>query len=204
MSKKHKKSKYFDTKKKKNKKKSGGKKSAYKAPKGRDIKETLSKKDAKANKKVVVSPVDVPKDFRKNRQRCNHAGASISVAEYQSMTAAYAAYTPALERVVAMFGADNVSVCKSCYDVIVKRSAIEADKVYDALTYLYAAVNVALSNRKLKADEVKELSKLKDVIFDFQPVMDILDKIADTDEDTGSKSSGGAGLNNNPGGAFVS
>lgn len=198
MSKKHK-NKYFDTKKK-DKKKKNARKSVYKAPKGRDIKETLSKKDAKANKKVVLSPVDVPKEFRKNRQRCNHAGSTISVAEYQNMTAAHAAYTPALERVTAMFGAENTSVCKSCYDVVVKRSCIDPSKVYDAITYLYAAVNVALANRKLKDDEVKELAKLKDIIFDFQPVLDTLDKIAD---DTETTDNGSVMLNKNPGSAFV-
>ena len=64
MSKKKKKYKYFDSKKKDTKKKGKkGRRSAYKAPKTRDIKETLSKKEAKANKKVVVSPVDIPKEI---------------------------------------------------------------------------------------------------------------------------------------------
>lgn len=193
--------KYFDNKKKKKNGGKGGHKSVYKKPKGRDVKETLSKKEAKANKKVVLSPVDVPKDFKKNRQKCNHAGLNISVSDYQTMTTAYAAYTPALERVVEMFGEDKTSICKSCYDVIVDRDAIEVDKVYDALTYLYAAVNVALANRKLKDDEVKELAKLKDIIFDFQPVLEILGKIEASAED--ERPSAPAGLNNNPSGAFV-
>lgn len=56
MSKKKKKYKYFDSKKKDTKKKGKkGRRSAYKAPKTRDIKETLSKKEAKAkDRKSVV------------------------------------------------------------------------------------------------------------------------------------------------------
>lgn len=206
MSKKKKKYKYFDSKKKDTKKKGKkGRRSAYKAPKTRDIKETLSKKEAKANKKVVVSPVDIPKEFKKNRQRCNHAGASISAAAYQELTPTYAAYTPALDRVRDMFGDDNVSVCKSCFDVVVKQECITADNVYDCLTYLYAAVNVALANQKLKGDEVKDIAKLKDVIFDFAPVLEILHKLEPAESgDTSSGAGGshlGGDLNNNS--AFV-
>ena len=205
MSKKKKKYKYFDNKKKDKKSKGKkGRRSAYKAPKTRDIKETLSKKEAKANKKVVVSPVDVPKDFKKNRQRCNHAGASISVAAYQEMTPAYAAYTPALDRVREMYGDENVSVCKSCFDVVVKQGCIDPDHVYDCLTYLYAAINVALANQKLKGDEIKDIAKLKDIIFDFAPVLDILNKLQPAeagDQSPSGGSSTGVDLNNNS--AFV-
>lgn len=186
------------SKKKKNKKlrnkyfpdaRGGGKKkrktkSAYGKPRMKAVKPSLTKKEAKANKKVVVSPVDVPKAFTKSRMKCNHAADTISVEAYKALTPSYAAYTPALERMVAQFGEDNVCVCKDCYDVLVNADCVSVEDVNQALNTLYAACNVAVAHRRLKEDEIKEISKLKEALNDFGPVLDILSKISDTDEDS--------------------
>lgn len=188
--------------KKKSKKGKKNKRSVYDKPKMKTVKPTLSKKDAKANKKVVLSPVEVPKEFRKNRLKCNHAVRMITPEAYRNMTPTYAAYTPALERVVEKYGKDHVHVCKDCYDVLVDRNMITSDEVYDAMTTLYVACNVAVANKRLKDDEVKAIAKLKDVVEDFRPVLDILEKI----EEEGTESAqptNTASLNSNSGAVFV-
>jgi len=203
MSKKKKKNKGFkyfgsDSKKKKSgsksKKRSG--KSAYGKPKMKSVKPTLSKKEAKANKKVVISPVDVPKEFRKNRLKCNHAADTITIESYKNLTPSYAAYTPALERVVEQFGAEHTCICKDCFDVLADRTCVSPEDVYQALTTLYVACNIAVSNRRLKDDEVKSIAKLKEVLNDFSPVMDILVKLA-AEEGAMDSESTDAGLNDN-------
>lgn len=195
--------KYFNSGKSSKKNKGGKKrsgKSAYSRPKMKSVKPTLSKKEAKANKKVVIAPVDIPKDFRKNRLKCNHAADTISVESYKALTPNYAAYTPALERVVQQFGPEHVCICKDCFDVLVDRDCVGADDVYEALTTLYVACNVAVSNRRLKDDEVKAIAKLKDVLNDFGPVMEILMKL-EAEEGRNTSTNGGSseesGLNDN-------
>ena len=165
------------------------KKSAYGKPKMKNVKPTLTKKEAKANKKTVLAPVDVPKEFRKNRLKCNHAADTISVESYKNLTANYAAYTPALERVVAQFGLEHTCICKDCYDVLVDRDCVSPEDVFSALT-----------NRRLKPDEVKAIAKLKEVLNDFSPVMDILMKVA-AEEGSMDSSSTGSDLNDNS--AFI-
>lgn len=201
--KKNKKLKYFGSEKKQKKNSKGKKrsgKSAYGKPKMKSVKPTLSKKEAKENKKIVMAPVDVPKEFRKNRLKCNHAADTITVDRYKALTPSWAAYTPALERMVEQFGPEHVCVCKDCYDILVDRDCVSAEDVYTALTTLYAACNIAVSNRRLKDDEVKAIAKLKEVLNDFAPVLDILGKIAE-EEGRMDTSSTGADLNDNS--AFV-
>ena len=101
MSKKSKKNKYFYTSKDIKKKNKKGKKiKGYEAPKLKSVKPTLDKSDAKKNKKILLAPVEIPKEFIKNRAKCNHAGQVISVAEFKAMTPTYAAYTPMLDTIV--------------------------------------------------------------------------------------------------------
>lgn len=207
-SRKAKQKKYYDydlsnSGRRKGKKSKGSKTVAYKAPKLGNLKPTLDKKEAKANRKIVMSPVDVPKEFTKSRLRCNHAGGTISVEEFKQLTPSYAAYTPAMERVITKFGADKVAICRQCYDVLVERDCIDTEKVYDALTTLYAACNVAVSNKRMKDDEVKKISKLKEVLEDYQPVLDTLAKIAEDEKSRSESGTGARNLNANPGSAFT-
>lgn len=198
--------KYFDggnDKKKSGKKGKKGKRSVYEKPKFKTVKPTLSKKDAKTNKKVVLSPVEVPKEFRKNRLKCNHAARMITPEQYRAMTSTYAAYTPALERVVEKFGEEHVHVCKDCYDVLVDRNLVTSEDVYDAMTLLYVACNVAVANKRMKDDEVKAISKLKEVLDDFRPVLDILEKIEEEGSEAATAVDDTASLNSNRNTVFV-
>lgn len=188
---------------KKAKKSKGSKTVGYKAPKLGNLKPTLDKKEAKENRRIVMSPVDVPKEFRKNRDKCNHAGGMITVPEFKQLTPSYAAYTPALERLSETFGADKVAICRQCYDALVQRDCIDTEKVNEALAVLYAACNVAVSNKRMKGDEVKKINKLKQVLDDFQSVLDVLAKIAEDAEAATTMPGNGGNLNGNPGSAFV-
>lgn len=204
--KKNKKLKYYNSSKKKSKKASSKKaKSAYKKPRYKDTKPSLTKKEAKANAKIVKSPVDVPKEFLKNRRKCNHAGDMIQVAAYKALTPNYAAYTPMLDNIVQKYGEENVSICRSCYDAVVSRSEVTAEEMIDALTTLYVGVNAAVANRRMKDDEIKTLAKLKETLDEFRPVIEILEKLEDEDEteDSGSRSASSAVNPNRGNGAFV-
>lgn len=146
-------------------------------PAFKTMKLTLSKQDIKEAKKIVLAPVDVPKDFIKIRHKCNHAGDLISVKDFRNMSPTYSAFTPALDRVVEVFGEDSVSVCAACYDVIVDQSKIGIDDVQHAITTLYVAANKAVSMRRLKDDEVKDISKMKDELSEWGLIVDMLEKI---------------------------
>ena len=166
MGKKHKKSYYSDfyrggkdsKKSKKNKKA----KKLYDEPKLKTVSPSLSKKEAKENRKIVLRPVDVDKEFIKNRRKCNHAGKLISVAEYKSMTPNWAAYTPMLDAIVKHYGEDNVMICKACFDVIVDTNLITADDIAEAQAVLYAANNAVVSHTRMKSDEIKSFAKQRE------------------------------------------
>lgn len=161
----------------------GGKKKGKKNKKKGDnfrthgIKPTLSGKEGKKNARMIRNPVDVPKEFSKSRNRCNHADGIISVDEFRSMSMAAMAYTPMLETIMNVYGPEHVHICSRCYDVLVDKTEISAAGAMEALAVLYASVNTAVANVRLKDDEIKELNKLKDVVVNFQPVVEILARI---------------------------
>lgn len=162
---------------KKGKKK--GKKSAYDEPKLKSVKPTLDKKDAKESKKILLEPVDVPKEFMKNRNKCNHAGSIITPKEFKDMTPTYAAFTPMLDNMIAVFGEENVGVCKMCYDVLADVSKISTNDIIHALCILYAAANAVVSHKRFKTDEVKEIAKIKDDLSDWNNIVEMFEKLED-------------------------
>lgn len=131
------------------------------------IKATLGKKDAKANRKIIMAPVEVPASFSKSRRECNHAGDTLTAAEFRNMTPAYSAYTPLLDEACGRYGEDHVHVCKACFDVLVDRDQITLDQIKGAMTTLYLASNMVVANVRMKDDEVEDLNKAKDKMMNF-------------------------------------
>lgn len=161
----------------------------YEAPRLKTVKPSLDKRDAKENKKIIMTPIDIPGKFAKNRHKCNHAGELITPAQFRALTPNYAAYTPWLERAVTEYGEDNVRVCKSCYDVICDTAKISAGDIETALVVLYAAANAVVSHRRMKTDEIKEIAKLREALSDWHVVQsayaDLEKKGAFADESVG-------------------
>lgn len=185
MSKKKKKSgkgKYYESiyskrKKKDNKKK---KSSYYGKPAFKTVKPSLSKKEAKESKKILLAPVDIPKDFMKNRAKCNHAGDLISVADFKAMTPNYGAFTPMLDQMIKTFGEENLAICKGCYDVVVKASLMSTEKMEDAIATLYAAANTILSRKRMKnTKNIEKISKIKNDLADWNDLVDRMGKLED-------------------------
>ena len=185
MSKKKKKSgkgKYYESiyskrKKKDNKKK---KSSYYGKPAFKTVKPSLSKKEAKESKKILLAPVDIPKDFMKNRAKCNHAGDLISVADFKAMTPNYGAFTPMLDQMIKTFGEENLVICKGCYDVVVKASLMSTEKMEDAIATLYAAANTILSRKRMKnSKNIEKISKIKNDLADWNDLVDRMGKLED-------------------------
>lgn len=172
MSKKKNKNSYYEfAYGKKGKKKKNKNKSVYKEPELKSVKPSLDKKDAKESKKILLEPVNVPKEFMKNRSKCNHAADIISVAKFKSMTPTYAAFTPMVDPMIEVFGEDNVAICKSCYDVLVDCSKISAADLQHAVAMLYAAANAVVSHKRMKGDEIKEISKVKESLGDWNSII---------------------------------
>ena len=165
---------------KKDRKKKKDKESYYEKPRFKRVKPTLDKKEAKESKKILLAPVDIPKDFTKNRNRCNHAGDVITVATFKSMTPNYAAYTPMLETLVKVFGEDNVDVCKSCYDAVVDPACLSIVKIKEAIAILYASANVLVSRKRMKNDEVKNVAEIKNELRRWNDVIDDLMKLEES------------------------
>lgn len=196
---------------KKNKKKYANHFSAWdnlrnpkKSKKGKKVKEgvkaTLGKKDAKANRKIVMAPVEVPASFSKSRRECNHAGDTLTAAEFRNMTPAYSAYTPLLDEACGRYGEDHVHVCKACFDVLVDRDLINIDAIKGAMTTLYVASNMAVANIEMKDDEVEELNKAKDKMMNFaMKLVAIISENANTDEAAASGGGDNTTYNQNSG-----
>lgn len=194
MSKKSKKkNKYFYTSKDIKKKNKKGKKiKGYEAPKLKSVKPTLDKSDAKKNKKILLAPVEIPKEFIKNRAKCNHAGQVISVAEFKAMTPTYAAYTPMLDTIVELFGEENCSICKSCFDVLIDKKQISVSDVLGSINTLYAAANMVVANKRMKDDEVKDIAKIKNDLEDWLKVADLLAEIKENESPVVDAATGSA------------
>lgn len=153
------------------------------------IKATLGKKDAKANRKIIMAPVEVPASFSKSRRECNHAGDTLTAAEFRNMTPAYSAYTPLLDEACGRYGEGHVHICKACFDVLVDRDQINIDQIKGAMTTLYLASNMVVANVKMKDDEVEDLNKAKDKMMNFaMKLVSIMSENIDTNE---AETSGG-------------
>ena len=126
-----------------------------------------SRRISKANRKIIMAPVEVPASFSKSRRECNHAGDTLSAAEFRNMTPAYSAYTPLLDEACGRYGEDHVHVCKACFDVLVDRDQINIDAIKGAMTTLYLASNMVVANVRMKDDEVEDLNKAKDKMMNF-------------------------------------
>ena len=164
------------------------------------IKATLGKKDAKANRKIIMAPVEVPASFSKSRRECNHAGDTLSAAEFRNMTPAYSAYTPLLDEACGRFGEDHVHVCKACFDVLVDRDQINIDQIKGAMTTLYLASNMVVANVRMKDDEVEDLNKAKDKMMNFaMKLVSILSENMATNEAETSGGGDGKSYNQNSG-----
>lgn len=142
----------------------------YKEPEFKEVKPTLDKKDAKKNKKMLLAPVEIPKEFIKSRVKCNHADGLMTVKEFKAMTPTYAAFTPMLDTMTAVFGADDLRICKRCYDVIVKPELFDSSDVRHAIAVLYATANVVVSHKRMKDDEVKSINKVKMDLNDWSTI----------------------------------
>lgn len=194
------------SKKKKNKKKSyydyafggkksskkSGKKSVYKSPekKLKSIKPSLDKKDAKENKKILLAPIDIPAKFMKNRNKCNHVGDTLTVAEFKKMTPNYAAFTPMLDTMVELYGEENVAICKKCYDVVVAADCIHEGDVSKAVATLYAAANMTVSFDRMKDDEIKDIAKTKNALHDWAKIGEKVDEILEKETISVSNANG--------------
>lgn len=156
---------YKSDKKKKKKNKDKDRDIGFKANRA-----SIDRKEAKTARKIVLAPVKVPDAFADVRKSCNHAGKSMSVAEYKAMTPSYTAYTPMLDRALAQYGEDSLSVCAGCFDVIPKYDLIAAEEVLDAMTVLYLAANKVLMLKRLNGDEIKEITKLRESLKGWREI----------------------------------
>ena len=173
---------YGDSKKRK---KDDRKRRKNRGPKIETVGMSLDKSEIKAARKIICTPVKVSKNFTEIREKCNHAGKLLTVAEYKDMTAVYNVYTPILDWAVAKFGEENVHVCRGCYDAVINPELIKSSDVQDAMMMLYAAVNKALTMKKMKKKEIKDLAELKDKLNDFNEVAEIIEKIDAVNEALG-------------------
>lgn len=183
MSKKHKHKKnhgYFDGKGKKKDKdrKKDKKKSAYSKPAMKSVKFSLSNKEVKEAKKIIHQDFEVDKRLMDIRKGCNHADGVLSAEEFANIGCFAVAQSPMFDAAVDMYGADAVSVCAGCYDVLVNPDCIDAKNTYKAFVHLYLAANKVMSMYRLdKDDEVKAVHKMQKNLQDWGKIIHLLEKI---------------------------
>ena len=158
---------------------------------------SLDKDDIKDAAKVIRTPVEVPKKFTNVREKCNHAGDTITPAEYRAMTPSYAVYTPMLDPLCNWFGEDAVAVCEGCYDVLVDFTKVKASDVEGAICILYAAANKAISMKRMKKDALKASIKMKEGLLDWEEIVHIVSKIDEAVGESAAASRAAKGPNLN-------
>lgn len=173
---------------------SKGRNAEYNTPAFGSIRPSLSGREAKLSTKSVLAPVEVPKEFRKNRLRCNHAGALISPAEFKAMTPAYAAFTPLLDAAIETYGEDNVAICRSCYDVLVNTGDITSTGMRDSVLRLYLSANLILAHKRMTKDEIKELAGMRDGLTDWDHAIFTLRKLEEDGTIDASRNSQAAAM----------
>lgn len=159
----------YEAEPKKSEKKNKGKaiRAKESKPKYKKIKLSITDKDIGTSQKIIHAPLEVPKDFTKIRQRCNHILKGkddyLTVGEYMLTTPAYGAYTPMLDTIAGTFGEQNVHVCPYCFEVLVDPDVIDVDTCENAVAVLYAMANTLVNNKdRKKKDEIEEINKIKD------------------------------------------
>lgn len=169
--------------------------------KHKKIKLSITDKEINANRKIIHAPVEVPKDFIKVRQRCNHIlkgeDAYMTVEKYKATTPAYGAYTPMLDTMVDTFGEENVHVCPYCFEVLLNPDVIDIDTCNNAVAVMYAmAADLVNSKSKKKKDEIEEINKLKDRLAVWKNLIGkyekVLEKRADTESTAAAEDSSGS------------
>ena len=164
----------FDFKSKDSQKKK--KKSKYDEPKVKTLNSTLDKSDRKDMEKMILTPIEVPKKFTKIRNRCNHVGSVMSVADFKRITPMYSVYTPMLDAMIQQYGEENLTVCASCFEVKVAPKMIQVKNLKSAITDLYAAATFVQSTLR-KKDEIEELSKMKKDLGDWNGVINTVSEM---------------------------
>lgn len=168
----------YDSSKKKSKKSGKGKNDDYyNKPAMKHVSPSLDKKDIRENYKIITTPIKIPEDLTKNRARCNHAGEVMSVKAFKELTPSYGAYTPMLDTACRLFGEENLVVCSSCYEVLMKPSMVDSANVEEAIALLHMAANMVQSRLRMKKDEIRKISKLRDALSDWNRIMHYLEKI---------------------------
>ena len=169
--------------------------------KHKKIKLSITDKEINANRKIIHAPVEVPKDFIKVRQRCNHIlkgeDAYMTVEKYKATTPAYGAYTPMLDTMVDTFGEENVHVCPYCFEVLLNPDVIDIDTCNNAVAVMYAmAADLVNSKSKKKKDEIEEINKLKDRLAVWKNLIGkyekVLEKRADAESTAAAEDSSGS------------
>lgn len=156
---------------KKDKKKNKKNKSSYKEPKIKTIHPSLKKADVKQNRKIVSRPIEIDEALLKSRRRCNHTGTLITVDQFKEMTPNWAAFSPMLEATVDVLGAENVRVCKDCFDVVPDAAAISAKDATRAKVILYSVATALKAHQRLDPDEIKTISKIAESLEDFDKLI---------------------------------
>lgn len=174
-------------------KKKDNKKSSSNIPGLKIVHLSVGKKDAKEARKIVMTPVEVPKKFTHIRNDCNHAGSLITPAQFRALTPNYGVYTPMLDLVCGKYGEDNVRICEVCYDVLVNYKQVTGNDVMDAIATLYVGANKVVSMRRMKDDEIKDISKLKNELDDWGEIVDLIEKIDEAVSDQTDRPNGGSG-----------
>ena len=147
------------------------------SPKLKTVRPTVDRKDIKRARKIILAPVDIPKEFTKIREKCNHADELITPAEFRDMTPSYSAFTPMLDLACRVYGEENIHVCKCCYDIVLKPDLVTVDDVDTAVLTLYMAANKAVSLRRMKDDEVEAINKIKASLADWNDIADELEHV---------------------------
>ena len=211
MGKKHKKDKWnvwsnYYSSGKKSKKGKSNKEAMNEVRRGfKGIKPTVDKTEGKKAIKATTKVPEVDKKFKETREKCNHADGRMTVAEFEGMSMTPEVFTPALKVMTNTFGAENLSICKRCAEVLVAdRNAITPDDVRAAIAHLYGAIGIIVSHRKLNRSEVREMNKLANKLLDFLPEAETLAKIqAKYADEEGTSIGGGSIASLNHGGVDI-
>lgn len=126
--------------------------------KGRSIKPTLSKKEAKKVRKFAQEYPEVTPKIADIRAKCNHANDVISIEEYTQYPNHY---NPTLDLMVDAFGPNDVSICADCFEPLLDKSIVNESNLRAAVATIVGTINYITPRVKMSEEELAKHSAKK-------------------------------------------
>ena len=126
--------------------------------KGKSIKPSLSKKEARKVRKFAQQYPEITPKIADIRAKCNHANDVITVDEYSQYPNHY---NPTLDLMLDAFGPTEVAICADCFEPLLDKSIVNESNLRAAVATIIGAINYITPRVKMSDEELAKHSAKK-------------------------------------------